>query len=144
MNIIATDMKWIDYCTLNNIRNPFEESQERLRKRMHKEVDEKGHEVTVIDAAPLDEPAWRSGWTKRRDAYLRLMHTFRLWDFHSWMPWDEFKKQAQFSKQYADASIYMPCDCAERQCSVECTYFGGKCPREQEPLKCPISGEMPE
>ena len=142
--MLAADDRWREYCILNNIRDPFKESQERISKRIHEEIDEKGHRITVVDAAPLNEPAWQSAWKKRRDAYLRLQHTFKLWDYHSWMPWDDFKKQVNFSRQYADGSIYMPCDCEGRQCSVECAYFGRKCLREREPLKCPIRGEMPE
>ena len=137
--MLEMDDKWREYCILNNIRDPFAESQARLARRMHEEEDEKGHRITVIDAPPLDEQAWQNAWAKRRDAYLRLQHTFRLWDFHFWMPWEEFKRQMHFSRQYADVGIYMPCDAAERQCNMECAYFGAKCPREEEPLKCPIN-----
>lgn len=31
----------------------------------------------------------------------------------------------------------MPCDCADRQCSMECAYFGKECPRMKEELKTP-------
>lgn len=74
---------------------------------------------------------------KKRDEYLRLDHTFRLWDFHFWMPWEKFKWHCGFDKEYTDVSIYMPCDCAERQCNMECAYFSSECPREKEELKTP-------
>ena len=136
--MLEADDRWYEYCILNNIRDPFKESQERISKRIHEETDEKGHRITVIDAAPLNESAWQSAWKKRRDVYLQLQHTFKLWDYHFWMPWEEFKRQMNFSRQYADVSIYMPCDAAERQCSMECAYFSAKCPRAEHPLKNPL------
>ena len=58
--MLAADDRWREYCILNNIRDPFKESQERISKRIHEEIDEKGHRITVIDAAPLNELAWQS------------------------------------------------------------------------------------
>jgi len=66
------------------------------------------------------------------------MHTFRLWDFHFWMPWPQFKQHLDWSKTLADVSIYMPCDAAERQCSMACAYFGKDCPRVKEELQIPL------
>lgn len=93
---------------------------------------------TVVDPETEEDNIWRKDWEKRRDEYLRLRDTFILWEDHFWMPWKQFKKYLKFHEKYADTSIYMPCDAADRQCDIACTYFGGKCPREEEPLKCPI------
>ena len=72
-----------------------------------------------------------------RDEYLRLSHAFRLWDFHFWMDWEKFQWHCKYDKNYTDVSIYMPCDTVERQCSMECRYFGKECPRKHEELKAP-------
>ena len=74
---------------------------------------------------------------EEREDYLRLLHTFNLWDYHFWMPWEKFKLELALRKDYADVERYMPCDAGERQCSMECQYFGGKCPREAEDLCAP-------
>lgn len=74
---------------------------------------------------------------KSREEYLRLAHTFRLWDYHFWMPWAEFEEYAKLSKEFTDTSIYLPCDCADRQCAMTCTYFLGECPRREEELRAP-------
>lgn len=103
-------------------------------------IERNGKQCTVIRSETPEEIAWRSKWVKRRNKYLRLEHTFRLWDFHFWMPWEKFKKHLEWSVDFTDTSIYMPCDAAERQCSMECAYFGGDCPRVKEELKSPING----
>ena len=74
---------------------------------------------------------------KSREEYLRLAHTFRLWDYHFWMPWTEFEEYAKLSKEFTDTSIYLPCDCADRQCAMTCAYFLGECPRAKEELRAP-------
>ena len=103
-------------------------------------IERNGKQCTVIRSETPEEIAWRTEWVKRRDEYLRLEHTFRLWDFHFWMPWEKFRKHLEWSVDFADTSIYMPCDAAERQCSMTCAYFGGDCPRVEEELKSPIKG----
>ena len=134
--ILDTDNRFNDYCDTFGITNPFCEERQRLNKRMSKQIVN-GHEITFIDPEGPDDLLWRIDWTKRRNEYLRLDHTFRLWDFHFWMPWEKFKWHCGFDKEYTDVSIYMPCDCADRQCSMECAYFLHECPREKEELKTP-------
>ena len=134
--MLDTDNRFHDYCNAFGITNPFWEEQKRFRDRSHDEV-RNGIKCTVVDAESPEDIAWRTEWMKRRDKYLRLDHTFRLWDFHFWMPWEKFKWHCSFDKEYTDVSIYMPCDCADRQCSMECAYFGGECPREKEELCTP-------
>lgn len=134
--ILDTDNRFHDYCDAKGITNPFWEGQKRFSARSHKEIVN-GHERTYVDAESPEDVVWRKEWVKRRNEYLRLSHTFRLWDFHFWMPWEKFKWHCGFDKEYTDVSIYMPCDCAERQCSMECAYFLRECPRAKEELKTP-------
>lgn len=136
---LETDNKWHEYCKEHGIKNPFQESQNKFNARCHKEVRD-GIECTIINSETPEEIAWRTEWIKRRDKYLRLEHTFRLWDFHFWMPWEKFKKHLEWSTNFADTNIYMPCDAAERQCNIKCAYFGRDCPRVKEELKSPING----
>ena len=137
--ILETDYKWSEYCKEHGIKNPFWESQDKFKARCHDEV-RNGIKCTIIDAESPEEITWRTEWVKRRDEYLRLEHTFRLWDFHFWMDWSRFQEHLKWSKDFADTSIYMPCDTAERQCSMACAYFGAKCPRVKEEVKNPIKG----
>lgn len=76
------------------------------------------------------------GQAAQKDIYLCLEHTFRLWDFHFWMPWEQFSQYFKY-ENYADTSIYLPCDCIDRQCAMTCAYFGGKCPREKTEIQTP-------
>lgn len=135
--ILDTDNRFHDYCMVNKIKDPFREDRERFAKRCRKEFRD-GHEVTIIDTnIDPEEEAWRQEWAKRRDEYLRLSHTFRLWDFHFWMDdWEKFQWYGR-NDSYVDMSIYMPCDIASRQCNMECAYFGKECPREKEDLRAP-------
>ena len=113
-----------DYCKTRGIRDPFIERQRLI----------------YDDSVPEEEKAEeyrRLG--RQQEEYLRLMHTFRLWAYHFWMPREEFIKHAKLSKDYADIDIYLPCDCADRQCTMTCAYFGGECPRMKEELKIPES-----
>ena len=119
--ILDTDNRFYDYCQCMKI-NPFQE-----------ESTKKGHEHNTDDSP--GEEVQRTDWTKRRDEYLRLSHTFRLWDFHFWM--DDWEKFKWYGNKYVDMSIYMPCDIASRQCNMECAYFGKECPREKEELRAP-------
>lgn len=132
--ILDTDNRFFDYCMTKGIKNPFREYMDMFARRCSME-ERNGHATTVIREETEEEKAWNTEWAKRRDEYLRLMHTFRLWDFHFWMDdWDKFQR---YGNEYVDMSIYMPCDIASRQCNMTCPYFGGKCPRETEELKCP-------
>lgn len=133
--ILDTDNRFFDYCQHMKIKDPFREDRERFAKRCRKET-RNGHEVTIIDTSNSpEEEAWRAEWAKRRDKYLRLNHTFRLWDFHFWM--DDWEKFKWYGNEYVDMSIYMPCDIASRQCSMECAYFLHECPRAKEELRAP-------
>ena len=115
--ILDTDNRFHDYCMERKIKDPFWEGQQRFSNRVERKQDE--------------------AWAKRRDEFLRLEHTFRLWDFHFWMTWEQFEWHLKYDKDYADVSIYMPCDCADRQCSMTCAYFGGECPRIKKEIKIP-------
>ena len=112
--IFDTDLRWKYWCKEHGITDPFKEKYEH------------------------DSPEYED-WKKRRDEYLRLEHTFRVWDCHFWMDWERFEEFFR-NEIYADISIYLPCDCANRQCSLACAYFLGECPRQEEELKSPIKG----
>ena len=136
--ILDTDNRFFDYCLTNHIKDPFRENLDRFSKRVERKIDEKGHDYWIVDP---EEEAWLAEWAKRRDEYLRLSHTFRLWDFHFWMDWPQFEQHLRWSKEFTDTSIYMPCDCADRQCNTTCAYFGAECPRLKEELKNPLNFE---
>lgn len=135
--ILDADEKFRLYCKEHGIQDPFQEERERFKKRCH-DGNYKGIPCMVVDPETKEDIAWRQEWEKRRDEYLQLRDTFILWEDHFWMPWEQFKKYLKFHGTYADTSIYMPCDAADRQCDMTCAYFGAKCPREEEQLKCPI------
>ena len=138
--IFDTDLRWKYWCKEHGIIDPFKERDEHDAYQHRKEIIN-GHEVFVWDKDNSPEyKAWHEDWEKRRDEYLRQQHTFRLWDFHFWMDWERFEKFIEHEESFTDISIYLPCDCANRQCSLTCAYFGEKCPRENEELKCPIPG----
>lgn len=131
--VLDTDNRFYDYCLVNHIKDPFRESNEMFARRCSTE-ERNGHTATVIREKTEEEKAWEKDWAKRRDEYLRLNHTFRMWDFHFWMDdWEKF----QWYGRDVDMNIYMPCDIASRQCNMMCLYFGGKCPRETEELQAP-------
>lgn len=128
------------YCDTFGITDPFQESQERFNKKTTKHFTPSGGEYWEVDITKTAEDlAWEKEWEKRRDAYLRLEHIFRLWEFHDIVSWDYFQKEIAFSKCFTDdGNRYLPCDCEERQCAMTCTYFGTKCPRANgEPLYPP-------
>ena len=131
--ILDTDYRFRDYCQYNKIIDPFKEDMDRFSKRCHQE-DRNGHRITIVE---IDED---KEWEKRRDDFLKVAHTFRIWDFHFWMDdWEKFQRYGR--NEYVNMNIYMPCDLANRQCSMFCAYFGKKCPRENgEELKSPIPG----
>lgn len=135
--ILDTDNRFHDYCMERKIKDPFWEDQQRFSNKIEHKQDEKGHDYWVVDTTKTQEDeAWEKDWAKRRDEFLRLEHTFRLWDFHFWMDdWDRFK--SFWNNQWVDTSAYMPCDIASRQCNMECAYFGKECPREREELRAP-------
>ena len=126
MNMLDEDNRWHDYCATNNIKDPFLEEW----------ID-----THITNPRVTNDDDWHKEWVRRRDDYLRMRHTFRMWDFHFWMDWEEFQSHAKYSKDYTDISIYLPCDCAGRQCNMACAYFGTKCPREKEELKNPLNFE---
>ena len=109
--MIAAD-NFHEYCFENGIKNPY-----------HELVSERTED-----------------WRERAKKFENFMFTFYLWDYHFYMPWEEFSQRLQWAKDYTDTSIYMPCDAAERQCNMACAYFGGKCPRQEGELKSPIKG----
>lgn len=128
--LLDTDMRWEDYVREMHIKDPFQESR---IDRVIKQVGRKW--ITE----PADEER-RRYWDEQKDNYLRLEHTFRLWDFHFWMEWERFQRFLE-SESLADVSIYLPCDTMERQCSMTCPHFGKEnCPRRFEELKSPIEG----
>lgn len=136
-HMLDTDNRFFDYCNTFGITNPFNEEQERFQERCTYNIDDYGHTITHIRPENPIEAAWRQEHREKKDKYLRLSHTFRLWDFHFWMDWPRFKKHLEWSTDFADTSIYLPCDCAERQCNMACTYFGTECPRMKEELRAP-------
>ena len=126
--LLDTDNRWEDYCAFNKIENPFtgKLKKEEIMVRI-KDKDIPGERIEI--RKPTEE------WKKRRDEYLRLCHTFRLWDLHFWIDnWDKLK---WYGNEYVDTSIYMPCDVASRQCDMMCAYFLHECPRAKEELKTP-------
>ena len=131
--ILDTDARWHQWCKEHGIKDPFQERYDRIKSEW-KIVN--GVECWEFNS-PEDQ-SWEEEWKKRRDEYLRQMHTFRLWDLHFWMDdWDSFQRMGN---SYVDMSIYMPCDLANRQCAMTCAYFLGDCPRQKEELKSPIKG----
>lgn len=135
--ILDTDNRFFDYCDTFGIANPFNEEQEKFQERCTYESDEYGHTITYIRPENPIEAAWRQEYREKKDRYLRLEHTFRLWDFHFWMTRTAFEQHLRWSKEYADTSIYLPCDTVERQCDMMCAYFSGECPREKVELRAP-------
>lgn len=122
MSIIDTEKKWIQYCKKNNIKNPFDDRGDLKPTTFYVDgIRVKGYEYT---APEIDE--------KERQEYLRLKDKFFAWEMHFWVnDWEKFTKMC-------NAEGYFPCDLAGRQCYMACEYFGKKCPREDEELKCPI------
>jgi len=135
-SVLDTDNRWFDYCHVKGIQNPFKESLDIFHDRTSVK-EENGHKIVYVREKTEEEKIQEQEWAKRRDEYLRLEHTFRLWDFHFWMDWNEFWRFAKYSKEFADISIYRPCDCADRQCTLACTNFGMECSKKTEELKTP-------
>ena len=130
--IVDTDLRFQDYCEFNHMKNPFVEWRTRHIKMDSVMMDGKRVPCQIVYTEDRPEE-----WKAKRNEYLRLMHTFRLWDMHFWMEdWDRFQS---YGNEYVDMSIYMPCDLADRQCSMACRYFGEKCPRIKEEIKTPES-----
>ena len=129
--ILATDMKFKDYCNALGITDPFEEEQKRFSQRCTHE-----HGYVLIRDKTEEDIEWEKEWEKRRDEYLRLEHTFRLWDMHFYLTWEKFQFFLRH-ETFTDTSIYLPCDCADRQCALTCEYFSRECPREKEELQTP-------
>lgn len=75
---------------------------------------------------------------ERRDKYLRLWHTFMLWELHKVKPWREFKWELGNWNFAEGKELYSPCDCVERQCNFMCQYFDDGCTREKEELENPV------
>ena len=117
------DIRFFAFCQKHGIKNPFE-------KRYNKDL---------FFILPEDKE-----WKIRRDKYLRLMHTFRLWEKHFKMDWDKFQREMEWVKDYADITIYCPCDCADRQCSMWCRYFKGECTRGDKELENPVEKVLRE
>lgn len=122
---LDTEDRWEDYCQKKGIENPF--IYKLNGKLIPVEINGlKCYETHFIEE---DYPP-----KEIIDSYVRLRDKFRMWDYHFWMTdWEVFK-------QSGNSKGYFPCDLAERQCSMACKYFGKKCPREVEELKCPIEG----
>ena len=138
--IFDTDLRWKYWCKEHGIIDPFKEIREHDAYQHHIKINASGNEIFVWERDDSPEyRAWYEDWEKRRDEYLRQQHTFRAWDCHFWMDWERFEKFFQ-NESYTDISIYLPCDCANRQCSMRCVYFLGECPRQEEELKSPVNG----
>lgn len=134
--LLDTDNRFFDYCRRRGIKDPFQERQDKWSARYSVE-NQDGQVVTIIRELTEEEKEWDSRQVQKIKEYLRLRHTFRLWDFHFWMNRAAFEQHLHWSEDYADTSIYMPCDTVERQCALTCAHFGGKCPREEGELKTP-------
>ena len=126
------DTKFFAFCQDHGIKDPFEERYEILK---HKDL----FFLTVPEGKE-----WERKWRVKRDKYLRLKHTFRLWEKHFTMDWDKFQSEMEWAKDYADISIYCPCDCAGRQCSMWCRYFKGECKRGDKELENPVERVLKE
>lgn len=77
-------------------------------------------------------------WKERRDKYLRLKHTFMLWELHKVKPWREFKWELGNWNFAEGKELYAPCDCADRQCVFLCQYFDNGCTRGIKELENPV------
>lgn len=116
--------KWNKFAAEHNIEDPFEEH--------FKELDKYAAGPTFVFLPPSDE------WKKRRDKYLRLKHTFMLWELHKIKPWREFKWELGNWNLAEGKELYAPCDCADRQCVFLCQYFDNGCTRGIEELENPV------
>lgn len=108
--------KWRKFAAEHNIKDPFEEQFEK-------------YDPTF----PLSDE-----WRERRDKYLRLKHTFMLWELHKVKPWREFKWELGNWNFAEGKELYAPCDCADRQCVFLCQYFDNGCTRGIEELENPV------
>lgn len=118
--------KWRKFAAEHNIEDPFEEHLKELDKYRT------AADSTFDFLPPSDE------WKKRRDKYLRLKHTFMLWEFHKIKPWREFKWELGNWNFAVGKELYAPCDCAERQCNFMCQYFDNGCMRKKKELENPV------
>lgn len=117
--------KWNKFAAEHNIKDPFEERYKEIA------LDP----VFTLPLSPTKE--WEE-WKKRRDKYLRLKHTFMLWELHKVKPWREFKWELGNWNFAEGKELYAPCDCADRQCVFLCQYFDNGCTRGIEELENPV------
>lgn len=108
--------KWRKFAAEHNIKDPFEEYFEK-------------YDITF----PLSDE-----WKERRDKYLRLKHTFMLWELHKVKSWREFKWELGNWNFAEGKGLYAPCDCADRQCVFLCQYFDNGCTRGIKELENPV------
>lgn len=108
--------KWRKFAAEHNIKDPFEEQFEKYDSTF-----------------PLSDE-----WKKCRDEYLRLKHTFMLWELHKVKPWREFKWELGNWNFAEGKELYAPCDCADRQCVFLCQYFDNGCTRGIKELENPV------
>lgn len=114
--------KWRKFSAEHNIKDPFEEHYKEIA------LDP----VFTLPLSPTKE------WKKRRDKYLRLWHTFMLWELHKVKPWIEFRWELGNWNFAVGKELYAPCDCVERQCNFMCQYFDNGCIREKKELENPV------
>lgn len=127
---LDTSERWENYCKERGIKNPLFSRPGQLYPKKFNFLDSEieGY-VHKTDFNGIEVEKFYS--REEMDEYLRLRGIFFMWDYHFWMiDWDNFQK-------HGDSEGYYPCDLANRQCNMACKYFGEKCPRESEELKCP-------
>lgn len=97
-------------------------------------IEEHYKEIALDPVFTLSSPPTKES----RDKYLRLWHTFMLWELHKVKPWREFKWELGNWNFAEGKELYAPCDCVERQCNFMCQYFDDGCTREKEELENPV------
>lgn len=114
--------KWRKFAAEHNIKDPFEE--------YYKEI--------ALDPVFTLLPSLTKEWKGRRDKYLRLWHTYMLWELHKVKPWIEFRWDLGNWNFAVGKELYAPCDCVERQCNFMCQYFDNGCTRGIKELENPV------
>lgn len=127
------ESKWEDYCCYYQIRDPFEFEVKLYKQRIVIKDNGKSY---IRDYTPEELSILPT--KKEKQDYLLLKHTFYLWELHKILDWEHFKWYLDV-EDYADTSIYYPCDAADGSCTMTCKHFGKKCPRETEELKNPVN-----
>lgn len=100
-------------------------------------IEEHYKEIALDPVFTLLPPPTKE-WKGRRDKYLRLWHTYMLWELHKVKPWIEFRWDLGNWNFAEGKELYAPCDCAKRQCVFLCQYFDNECTRGIKELENPV------